>query len=178
MQICQFAFELDVEMRVAADVARTAGTCTHIVQCFFHRRDNLGMLAHGEVIVGTPDRDRLRPVMAVEAAGVGIGTLVAQDVDEHPVPPFGMKPVDRLVENLVVIQRIFRALRRTPPAANSVDLGATSLNCHRDLCERFALKFGQAIDTVQGKGGGKALELDQRSGRQREVGAAAPEILT
>src|SRR3546814_6316156 len=65
--------------------------------------DLLGMLAHGEIVVGAPDGDRLRPVMAVEATGVGEGALVAQDVDEHPIATFAMAPVDRLREDMLVV---------------------------------------------------------------------------
>ena len=49
-----------------------------------------------EIVVRAPDGDRLRAVMAGEAARVGEGALVAQDVDEHAIAPFGVQPLDRL----------------------------------------------------------------------------------
>jgi len=52
------------------------------VQRFFHRADDLGMLAHRQIIVRTPNGDRLGAVMSGKAARVGIGALVAQDIDE------------------------------------------------------------------------------------------------
>src|SRR3546814_16397190 len=80
VKIGQFAFEIDMVMRVAADVARAARAGADIVQRLFHRRDHIGMLAHRQIIVRAPDRDRLRPVMPGEASRVGAGALVAQDI--------------------------------------------------------------------------------------------------
>ncbi len=110
--------QLDVEVRVAADIARAAGACADIVQRLFHRLDHLGMLAHGEIVVGAPHRDRLGTVMAVEAARIGIRALVAQDVDEDAVAAFSVKAVDRLVEDLVVIHRRIMPLSAPPAAAS------------------------------------------------------------
>jgi hypothetical protein len=42
--------------------------------------------------------------MMCEAARIGEGAPVAQNVDEHAIAAFGMKPVDRLIEDLIVIQ--------------------------------------------------------------------------
>ena len=103
MELGQFPFERDVQMRVAADIARAARTRTDIVQRFFHGFDHLGMLAHGEVIVGTPHGDRLGAVMPVEAARIGERALVAHDVDEDAIAALGMEPIDRLVEDVSVI---------------------------------------------------------------------------
>jgi hypothetical protein len=38
-----------------------------------------------------------------KAARVGISALVAQDVDEHAIAAFGMKPINRRIEYLLVI---------------------------------------------------------------------------
>src|SRR5688500_6316418 len=91
-------------MRVAADIAGAARSRADVVQRLFHGGDDLGMLPHCQVIVRAPDGDRLGAVMAGKAARVGIGALVAQDVDEHAIASLGMKAVDRLVENLIVVQ--------------------------------------------------------------------------
>jgi hypothetical protein len=42
--------------------------------------------------------------VAGEAARVGVRALVAQDVDEDAVAAFGVKPLDRLVEDVFVVQ--------------------------------------------------------------------------
>jgi hypothetical protein len=64
VQVGQFGFQIDMIVRVAADVARAAGARADIVQRFFHRGDHLGVLAHREIIVRAPDGDRLGAVMA------------------------------------------------------------------------------------------------------------------
>ncbi len=103
VQIGQLGLEVDMVVRVTADIASAARTGADIVQRLFHRRDHLGMLAHGEIIVGAPDRDRPGAVVAGEAAGVGILTPVAQDIDEHPIAALFMEPLDRLVEDVLVV---------------------------------------------------------------------------
>ena len=50
--------------------------------------------------------------MAGEAARVGEGALVAQDVDEHAVAPFGVQPVDRLREDTLIVQLPFPGVSR------------------------------------------------------------------
>src|SRR4051812_26805111 len=91
-------------MAVARDVAGAARAGADVVQRLLHRRDHIGMLAHGEIVVGAPDGDRLRPVMAGEAARVREGALVAEDIDEHAVAPFGMQPLDRLGKDTLIVQ--------------------------------------------------------------------------
>jgi hypothetical protein len=43
--------------------------------------------------------------MPGKAARVGIRALVAQDVDEDAIAPLGMQAIDRLIEDLIVVQR-------------------------------------------------------------------------
>src|SRR3546814_1782622 len=58
VQVGKLMFEVDVVMRVAADVARAARTRADVVQRLFHRLDDLGMLTHREIVVRAPDGDR------------------------------------------------------------------------------------------------------------------------
>src|SRR3546814_6937699 len=85
VQIGKLGLEVDVIMGVARDIARAAGARADVVQCLFHRREDLGMLTHRQIVVRAPDGDRLRSVVTREAACVGEGALVAQDVDEAAV---------------------------------------------------------------------------------------------
>ena len=103
VQVGQFAFQIDMIVGVAADIARAARTGTDIVQRLFHRGDHLGMLPHGEIVVGAPDSDWLGAVMAMETARIRVGTAIAEDVDEHPIPAFFMKTVDRLRKDMLVV---------------------------------------------------------------------------
>ena len=90
-------------MGVAADVARATRAGADVVQRLFHRLHDRRMLAHPEIIIGAPDGDRLGPVVAGEAAGVGETALGPQDVDKHAVAAFFVKAVDRGFEDAVVI---------------------------------------------------------------------------
>src|SRR3546814_6750008 len=109
------------EMRISdwsSDVCSSdlaAGARADVVQCLFHRRDDLGMLTHRQIVVRAPDGDRLRSVVTREAACVGEGALVAQDVDEDAVATFLMEAVDGPGENIVVVH--YAAPRVVPACA-------------------------------------------------------------
>src|SRR3546814_3960616 len=83
MEIGKLRLQLDMIMGVAADIAGAARSGADIVQRLFHRGDHLGMLSHGEIIVGTPDGDRSRAIVAGKAARIGICALVAKRPEEH-----------------------------------------------------------------------------------------------
>jgi hypothetical protein len=103
MQIGQFMLQLDMIVRVTANVARPARARADIVQRLFHRRNHLGVLAHRQVIVRTPYRDVFGTIMACETARIGVGAPIAQDVDENAVAAFRMKAINCRIENLVVV---------------------------------------------------------------------------
>src|SRR3546814_11404253 len=64
------------------------------------------MLPHGEIIVGAPHCDRLWPIMSGKAARIGKGTLVAQYVHEHAVATLGVKSIDCLRKNVLIVHRM------------------------------------------------------------------------
>ena len=125
-------------VRVTADIASTAGARADIMQRLFHRSDDLGVLPHRQVIVRAPHGDRLRAVMPRKAARVGVGTLVAQDVDENAVTTFGMQTLDRGIEDLIVVHpRLLMqwpCLAMTPPMHGVAGaLRRLSHHCQRHL---------------------------------------------
>ena len=61
------------------------------------------MLPHGEIIVRAPYGDWLGTIVTRKAARIGVIALVTQNVDEHAIATLGVKPVDCLVKNLIVI---------------------------------------------------------------------------
>ncbi len=105
VQVGEFGLEMDMVVRVAADIARAARPGADIVQRLFHRRDHLGMLTHCEIVVRAPHGDRLRPVMPGEASRIGEHALIAQNVDKDAIPSLGVQPVDRLIEDARIIYR-------------------------------------------------------------------------
>ena len=103
MQVSEFMFKFDVIMGVSADVACSARTCAHIMQSVFHGADHVRMLTHAKIIIRAPHGDVLWTIMSSKAARVGIITLVPKDIDEDAIATLGMKPVNRLFENSVII---------------------------------------------------------------------------
>ncbi len=90
-------------MRIATDIARAARSRADVMERLLHRLGDLGMLTHCEIVVRTPYGDRLWSVMPAKAARIGIGALVAKDIDEHAIAPFGVEPVDRLGKYVRVV---------------------------------------------------------------------------
>ena len=101
MEVGELGLEVDMIMGVAADVARAARAGADVVERFFHRRDDRGVLAHAEIVVRAPHGDRLGAVVAGEAARVGEAALGAQDVDEDAIAPLVVEAVDRRLEDAV-----------------------------------------------------------------------------
>ena len=62
VQVGKLALELDHRVIVAGDVAGAAGAGAHPGRGLDHGADDLGMLAHAEIVVRAPDHDVLRPV--------------------------------------------------------------------------------------------------------------------
>ena len=99
----ELGLKLGMIMGVAADVAGAARSGADFAQRGFHRLDHRGVLAHAQIVVGAPHGDRLGAV-AAKAARIGKAALGPQDVDEHAVAAFVVKPLDRRPEDFVVVQ--------------------------------------------------------------------------
>jgi hypothetical protein len=66
------------------------------------------MLAHVQVIVGTPDGDRLAAAIRIGGAiqaGLGICAAFTQDVGEDPVPAFALQGSQGILETGFVGKR-------------------------------------------------------------------------
>ena len=104
MQVGQFLFELHQRMMGAGDVAGAAGAGAHARGGLDHGADHLGMLAHAEIVVGTPDHDIARALRRVpermrEPAGDPF------EVGENAVAPLVMQAVEGGTEEFAVIHR-------------------------------------------------------------------------
>src|SRR3546814_16809070 len=91
-------------MAVARYVAGAAGARADVVQRLLHRRRHLRVLAHGEIVVRAPDRDRFRTIMAGKAARVRKRSPIAHDVDEDAIAALGVQPIEGLLEDAPIIQ--------------------------------------------------------------------------
>ena len=102
MQVAQFALEQHVEMVGAGNVARTAGAGAAAVDRGVHRGQHLRMLAHAQIIVGTPDRDFLPGTVPVPGRLREMPRM-ALDIGEHAIAAFPVQIVDPLAEETVVL---------------------------------------------------------------------------
>jgi len=89
--------ELDHRVIVTGDIAGAAGASAHAGCGLDHGADHLRVLAHAEIVVGTPDHDRRLPVRRMpdsvrEAAGDAL------EIGEQ-VTPLAMEPPERIGKN-------------------------------------------------------------------------------
>jgi hypothetical protein len=94
VQIRELAFELHQGMIVAGNIAGAAGPGTHSGRGLDHGANDFGMLAHAEVVVGTPDDDVFRAVGRMPQ-GVRETPGDALKIGKHPITPFGAQPLQR-----------------------------------------------------------------------------------
>ena len=111
MQVGELALKLDQRVIVAGDVAGAAGAGAHFGRGFDHGADDLGVLAHAEIVVRAPDHDVTRPLRRVpermrEAPG---DTL---EVGKDAVATLGVQPSQGIGEKRVIIHRVFPDLGR------------------------------------------------------------------
>ena len=102
MQIGQFLLELHQRMMGAGNIAGAACAGADTRGSFHHGADNLGMLAHPEIVVGTPDHDvalalRRVPDRMREAAREPF------EVGENPIAALVMEAVEGGREEFAVI---------------------------------------------------------------------------
>nr|AAD21557.1 unknown [Zymomonas mobilis subsp. mobilis ZM4 = ATCC 31821] len=90
----------------SADIAGAARTCTDVIQGFFHGRNNIGILPHRQIVIGTPNRNWGRTIMTGETTGIGEMAFIPQNIDKHTIAAFFMQALNRLAENMFVIQRM------------------------------------------------------------------------
>ena len=122
------------------------------------------VLAHAEIVVRAPDGDRLGPV-AAEAARVGEIALGAQDIDEHAIAALVVEPLDRRLENAVVIQGSIPSLARPLAAAFA------QFHCEQLAIAQNVLDLAEPVARRARSSRGRA---GRRGEHQRCPAAAAP----
>src|SRR5258708_11995549 len=104
VQVGQFLLELHQGMMGSGDVAGAAGAGAHPGGGLDHGANDLGVLAHSEVVVGAPDHDVARPVPGMPHA-VRKPAPHPLKVGENPVAPLVMQAVESGRKELAVIHR-------------------------------------------------------------------------
>ena len=110
VQVGKFQFELDQRVVGAGNVAGAAGARAHPAGCVLERGDDVGVLAHAEIVVGAPDGDFLgAAVGAPDGAREFAGD--ALEIGEDAVAALCMELVDRFLEEPLIIHVGFPILR-------------------------------------------------------------------
>ena len=124
VKLGEFRLQFDERMVGARDVAGAAGAGAHAAGCVLHRRDDIGMLPHAQIVVGTPDGDLARIVPGAPD-GAGKGADDPLHVGENPVAALRMELVDRLVEETLVVH--------APDPSFGQNITAVARGIHRGL---------------------------------------------
>ena len=98
----KLALEFDVIVGRAGDIARSAGACADEVDRLVHRGENLGMLAHAEVVVRAPYRDGVCGI-ALEHVCLGERAAAALYIGEYPIAALAFDGFDRFGELLLIV---------------------------------------------------------------------------
>ena len=118
VQVGEFGLELDQRVIGAGDVAGAAGAGAHAGRGLDHGADDLRMLAHAEIVVGTPDDDFARAFRGMpdglrEPAGDPL------QIREHAIAPLVMQTVQGGIEKGLVVHG-FRESCRGPSRVRRV----------------------------------------------------------
>jgi hypothetical protein len=111
VQVGKFAFEQQMQMAVARDVAGAAGTGPDRPQRLFYRREDRRVLAHAEIVVRAPHRDLGADAVIIGARKAAAAPL---EIGEDSVPPLGAQRVEALSEKTFVIHSSPQSARALP----------------------------------------------------------------
>ena len=115
VQIGQFAFEFDQRVMGARDIAGAAGAGADPGRGLDHRADHLGVLAHAEIIVRTPDHDVARAVRRVPQR-VRKPARDAFQIGENPVAVLVVQPPEGGTEELAIVHCVTRVRTKVEQA--------------------------------------------------------------
>jgi hypothetical protein len=100
VQARQLGLELDVIVRGPGNVAGASGTCTDPIDRLVHGRKHVWMLAHAQVIVGTPHRDVAHSTIVVEMLRRREAPPDAPNISKDAVAAFLLEGAQRLFKFL------------------------------------------------------------------------------
>src|SRR5688572_30012969 len=104
MQVSQFLFKFNMIVRGAGNVAGAAGTGTDVINGRMHGGKNGWMLAHAEIVIGTPHGDfALFAVPAIKRTGKPAPDTA--DIGKFAVTAFSLQPSNGLPKGVIVVLR-------------------------------------------------------------------------
>ncbi len=112
VQIGKLGLQLDVIVRGAGDVARTARARAHRIDGLVHGGDDGGVLAHAEVIVGAPDGDGTR-AGAGEMLRRRERAAASLQICKNAIAPFTMNGVQGVFELASIVHQASSTPQRT-----------------------------------------------------------------
>ena len=98
VQVGKFLFQKDVVVGRARDVAGAARAGAAGLYCVHHRGHDVRVLAHAEVVVGTPDRHLFLGAIRPVAFGLGEAAAAFLQIGEDAVVAFGFQGLDAVLE--------------------------------------------------------------------------------
>ncbi len=122
VQIGQFALQQNVVVVGARDIPGASRTRATLIDGALHRLDHLGMLAHAEIVVGTPDGDVLPAAVSRIARRLRETAPLPLKIREHTIAAFLMKAVQFALEETLEIHACLQNLAilfdSKPPSVN------------------------------------------------------------
>ena len=111
VQVGKLSLKQDVKVIGAGDVSGPAGARATGVNRLFHRLKDDRVLAHAEIVVGTPNRYVVRSALPVGEAvmrGEGKGTGMTFQLGKNAVVAFPLQAFDGLAEFRLIVHGLLR----------------------------------------------------------------------
>src|SRR5690606_4927163 len=102
MQVRKFLFQTNVVVRGARNIPGASRTRATVIDRFFHRLDHGRVLAHAEIVVGTPYGDVSGPVGRMARGARKIAAMPLK-IGKHPVSTFSVKTIQFALEKCLEI---------------------------------------------------------------------------
>ena len=105
VEIGELGFERHDGMAVAGDVAGAAGAGAEPPGGLDHGAGHVPVLAHAEIVVGAPHRDRARAVRGMpDRLGIAAGQPL--DIGKNAVAPLGLEAIEGRLEEVLIIHHL------------------------------------------------------------------------
>lgn len=110
MKFGQFGLKINDVSGVASDVTSASSACPCLINGSVHGFDDIGVLAHAKVVVGTPDCNLLKDSFIISSNCLGKLVLLSQNVYKRSVTAFVFQNFDLLFAGFEIIERLVLGL--------------------------------------------------------------------